>query len=67
MYSFLTTSSILKPDNYPQFASDQAIKFDRPAGLRPADGQPTRLAAGDSAYKRLTPDGRPDRQDAPAR
>jgi hypothetical protein len=38
VYSFLTTSSILKPDAYPQFASEQAIKFNRPPAFDPPTG-----------------------------
>ncbi len=55
LYSFLTTSSILKPDQYPQFAGDQAIKttglpaFDPPTGSFYAYSQ-----QASSAYKRLS-------------
>ena len=42
-------------DEFPQFASDAAIKFDRPAAVRPADrhavrvrSRPTRLQAADA-------------------
>jgi Zinc carboxypeptidase/Immune inhibitor A peptidase M6 len=55
LYSFLTTSSILKPDQYPQFAGAQAIKttglpaFDPPTGSFYAYSQ-----QASSAYKRLS-------------
>jgi hypothetical protein len=55
LYSFLTTSSILKPDTYPQFAATQAIKqtgtpaFDPPTGSFYAYSQ-----QASSAYKRMS-------------
>jgi hypothetical protein len=55
LYSFLTTSSILNPDTYPQFAGAQAIRlsglpaFDPPTGSFYAYSQ-----QASSAYKRLT-------------
>ena len=42
VYSFLTTSSILKPDTYPQFKSDKAIGIDRPAASTRRTGRTTR-------------------------
>jgi hypothetical protein len=55
LYSFLTTSSILKAADYPQFTSSQAIRlsgqpaFDPPTGRYYAYSQ-----QASSAYKRLT-------------
>jgi hypothetical protein len=55
LYSLLTTSSILPADQYPQFASEQAIKvaggsaFDPPTGSQYMYSQ-----QADSAYKRLS-------------
>jgi hypothetical protein len=55
VYSFLTTSSILKPDVYPQFKSDKAITIDRPAAFDPPDGSKYVFSqASDSSFKRLT-------------
>ena len=54
VYSLLTTSSILKPDEYPQFESSQAIKFDRPPAFDPPDGSSYMFSqTGDATYKRL--------------
>ncbi len=54
VYSMLTTSSILKPDTYPQFKSDKAITIDRPAAFDPPDGSKYVFSqASDSSYKRL--------------
>jgi hypothetical protein len=53
--SFLTTSSILKPDVYPQFASTQSVKLDRPAAFSPPTGTGYVYSQKDDvAYKRLT-------------
>jgi hypothetical protein len=53
--SFLTTSSILTPDVYPQFASTKAITIDRPAAFDPPDGSKYVFSqASDSSYKRLS-------------
>jgi hypothetical protein len=55
VYSLLTTSSILKPDAYPQFKSDQAIKFDRPPSFDPPTGSWYAISqSANSSYKRLT-------------
>jgi hypothetical protein len=55
LYSLLTTSSILKPDEYPQFKSDQAIRVDGPPAFDPPTGtQYMYSQQADSAYKRLT-------------
>jgi hypothetical protein len=55
VYSLLTTSSILPVAQYPQFASRQAITFDRPPSFDPPS-PPNYVYSGqeDSAYKRLT-------------
>ena len=64
VYSFLTTSSILPAATYPQFDSEQAIKFDRPAVVRPADRDALRvLPGGRRQLQAADADGRPDRQD----
>ncbi len=53
--SFLTTSSILKPAEYPQFATSQAIKLDRPAAFSPTSGTNYVYSQqDDSSFKRLT-------------
>ena len=55
IYTFLTTSSILKSDTYPQFASSQAIKLDRPAAFSPPSGAGYVYSQqDDNSYKRLT-------------
>jgi hypothetical protein len=55
LYSLLTTSSILKPDTYPQFKSEQAIKVDGPPAFDPPTGSHYVYSQqADSAYKRLT-------------
>lgn len=55
VYSFLTTSSILPKDQYPQFSSDQAIKFNRPPAFDPPDGTHYAFSqAADDSYKRLS-------------
>ena len=55
LYSLLTTSSILKPDTYPQFQSEQAIKVNGPPAFDPPTGnQYVYSQQADSAYKRLT-------------
>ncbi len=52
--TFLTTSSILKPDTYPQFKSDQAIKLDRPPAFDPPTGSGYAFSrSGDQSYRRL--------------
>ena len=54
VYSFLTTSSILPADQYPQFDSRQAIKFDRPPSFDPPTGTHYAFSqAADDSYKRL--------------
>jgi hypothetical protein len=55
VYSFLTTSSILHPDTYPQFASEQAVKLDRPPAFDPPEGTGYAYSQrADGGYKRLT-------------
>jgi hypothetical protein len=55
LYSLLTTSSILPPDQYPQFKAEQAIKVDGPPAFDPPTGsQYAYSQQADSAYKRLT-------------
>jgi Zinc carboxypeptidase/Immune inhibitor A peptidase M6 len=55
VYSFLTTSSILPKDQYPQFSSDQAVKFDRPPAFDPPTGTHYAFSgAADDSYKRLS-------------
>lgn len=55
VYTFLTTSSILKPETYPQFASSQAIKLDRPAAFSPPTGNGYVYSQKDDvSFKRLT-------------
>lgn len=55
VYSFLTTSSILKPDEYPQFKSEQAIKIGRPPSFDPPTGSWYAFSQStSSAYKRLS-------------
>ena len=55
VYSFLTTSSILKPDTYPQFKADKAVTLDRPAAFDPPTGTGYVFSnSADSSYKRLT-------------
>jgi hypothetical protein len=55
LYSFLTTSSILPKDKYPQFASDQAITIDGPPAFDPPTGsQYLYSQQADSTYKRVT-------------
>ena len=55
LYSFLTTSSILKPDQYPQFAGDQAIKTTGPPAFDPPTGSFYAYSQqASSAYKRLS-------------
>lgn len=52
--SFVTTSSILPRDAYPQFASDKAVGFDRPASFDPTTGSYYAVAkSDDNAYQRL--------------
>jgi hypothetical protein len=53
--SFLTTSSILKPETYPLFASSRAIGFDRPPAFAPPTGANYVFSqTDDEAYKRLS-------------
>ena len=55
IYSFLTTSSILPAATYPQFASRQAIKIDRPPSFDPPTGTHYAFSqAADDSYKRLS-------------
>lgn len=55
VYSFLTTSSILPKAEYPQFASDPSIKFNRPPAFDPPTGTHYAFSqAADDSYKRLT-------------
>jgi hypothetical protein len=55
VYSFLTTSSILPKDQYPQFSSDPAIKFNRPPAFDPPTGTHYAFSqAADDSYKRLS-------------
>ena len=55
VYTFLTTSSILKPDVYPQFATSQAIRLDRPAAFSPPTGAGYVVSQqDDDSFKRLT-------------
>jgi hypothetical protein len=53
--SLLTTSSVLSPDEYPQFASDSAIRLSGPPSYDPTSGtQYMWSQQANSAYKRLT-------------
>ena len=54
--SFITTSGILPPDEYPQFESWPAAKFDRPGGpFAPHSGEGYAYSQiADVSYKRLT-------------
>ena len=55
IYSFLTTSSVLPVDEYPQFASQQAVKLDRPPAFDPPTGTHYAFSqASNEGYKRLT-------------
>jgi len=55
VYSFLTTTSILPKTEYPQFASEQAVKFDRPPSFDPPTGTHYAYSQqANQAYKRLT-------------
>jgi hypothetical protein len=55
VYSFLETSSILPKAEYPQFASEPSIKFDRPAAFDPPTGTQYAFSqAADQSWKRLT-------------
>src|SRR5205085_667338 len=55
VYSFLTTSSILPEQDYPQFATRQEIKFDRPPSFDPPTGTHYAFSqAADQSWKRLT-------------
>jgi Zinc carboxypeptidase len=55
LYSLLTTSSILPADEYPQFASEQAIRVDAPPAFDPPTGsQYVYSQQANSSYKRLT-------------
>jgi hypothetical protein len=53
-YSMVTTSSILKPDRFPQFASGVAATFDRPPSFDPLTGTKYAVASSDDeGYQRL--------------
>jgi hypothetical protein len=53
-YSMVTTSSILKPAQFPQFQSGLAATFDRPPSFDPLTGTHYAVAASDDAgYQRL--------------
>jgi hypothetical protein len=55
VYSFLTTSSVLPKQDYPQFSSDQAIKFDRPPSFDPPTGTHYAFSqTADQSWKRMT-------------
>ncbi|MGZ6697055.1 MAG: M14 family zinc carboxypeptidase [Solirubrobacteraceae bacterium] len=55
LYSFLTTSSILPADKYPQFRSEQAITRDGPPAFDPPTGDYYAYSQqASSAYKRLS-------------
>jgi hypothetical protein len=55
VYSFLTTSSVLPKQDYPQFSSDPAIKFDRPPSFDPPTGTHYVFSqTADDSWKRLT-------------
>jgi hypothetical protein len=55
VYSFLTTSSVLPKQDYPQFASEQAIKFNRPPSFDPPTGTHYLFSqTADQSWKRLT-------------
>lgn len=55
IYSFLTTSSVLPVDTYPQFRSEQAVKLDRPPAFEPPTGSHYVFSqASNDSYKRLT-------------
>ena len=63
VYSGVTTSSVLPPDEFPLFRSERVVAFDRPGVLRAADRGVVR---GRAAGRRLLPaaaqDDRPDRR-----
>ncbi len=53
-YSMVTTSSVLKPDKFPQFQSDVAATFDRPPAFDPLTGTHYAVATSDDGgYQRL--------------
>jgi hypothetical protein len=53
--SFVTTSSILPPREFPQFSSTRAVGLDRPAAFDPVTGQYYMVAkSDDESYQRLT-------------
>jgi hypothetical protein len=52
--TFVTTSSILPKSEFPQFASDPAIKFDRPPAFDPPEGANYAYAeSSDEGWQRL--------------
>ncbi len=54
VYSMVTTSSILPRTEYPLFASDRAVAFDRPASFDPVTGEYYAVAkSNDEGYQRL--------------
>ena len=54
VYSMVTTSSILPRSEYPLFASDKAVSFDRPASFDPVTGDYYTVAkSNDASYQRL--------------
>jgi Zinc carboxypeptidase/Immune inhibitor A-like, MAM domain len=55
LYRFLTTSSVLKKDEYPQFSSDPAIVKDGPPAYDPPEGTHYAYSqVADQSYKRLS-------------
>jgi len=55
VYDFLETSSILPKSEYPQFASEPAIKFDRAPAFDPPTGTHYAFSqAADASWKRMT-------------
>ena len=55
LYRFLTTSSVLKKDEYPQFSSDPAIVKDGPPAYDPPQGTHYMYSqVADQSYKRLS-------------
>lgn len=54
VYSLLSTSSILPPDEYPQFRSRRAVLIDQPSGFDPATGSSYAVAeSDDNGWQRL--------------
>ncbi len=55
IYSFLTTSSVLPVEDYPQFKSEQAVKLDRPPAFEPPTGTHYAFSqTSNDSYKRLS-------------